>query len=53
MSTTTEDPLAAARDLLAGLAASADLVSERGVKTFLFTDIARSTDLVSAIGEEA
>ena len=40
-------------DLLAGLAASADLVSERGVNTFLFTDIVRSTDLVSAIGDEA
>ena len=40
-------------DLLAGLAASADLVSERGMKTFLFTDIVRSTDLVSAIGDEA
>ena len=40
-------------DLLAGLAASADLVSERGVKTFLFTDIVRSTDLLSAIGDEA
>jgi len=40
-------------DLLAGLAASADLVSERGVKTFLFTDIVRSTDLVSAIGDDA
>jgi class 3 adenylate cyclase len=40
-------------DLLAGLAASADLVSERGVSTFLFTDIVRSTDLVSAIGDEA
>ena len=40
-------------DVLAGLAASADLVSERGVNTFLFTDIVRSTDLVSAIGDEA
>ena len=40
-------------DLLAGLAASTDLVSERGAKTFLFTDIVRSTDLVSAIGDEA
>lgn len=43
----------AADDLLAGLAASADLVSARGVKTFLFTDIVRSTDLVSAIGDDA
>ena len=45
--------LNAVEDLIAGLAASTDLVSERGVKTFLFTDIVRSTDLVSAIGDEA
>ena len=41
-------------ELLASAAAAAGPVaSERGVKTFLFTDIVRSTDLVSAIGDEA
>jgi class 3 adenylate cyclase len=34
-------------------AATGPLASERGVKTFLFTDIVKSTDLVSAIGDEA
>ncbi|MBA3736974.1 MAG: adenylate/guanylate cyclase domain-containing protein [Actinobacteria bacterium] len=44
----------AADDLLAGAAAATGSVgTERGVKTFLFTDIVRSTDLVEAIGDEA
>lgn len=41
-------------ELLASATATAGPVaSERGVKTFLFTDIAKSTDLVEAIGDEA
>lgn len=41
-------------DLLASATAAAGPVaSERGVKTFLFTDIVKSTDLVEAIGDEA
>jgi class 3 adenylate cyclase len=41
-------------DLLASAAAEAGPVaSERGAKTFLFTDIVKSTDLVQAIGDDA
>ena len=41
-------------DLLADAAAAAGPVaSERGVRTFVFTDIVKSTDLVEAIGDEA
>ena len=41
-------------DLLATATAAAGPVAlERGVKTFLFTDIVKSTDLVEAIGDEA
>jgi class 3 adenylate cyclase len=44
----------AADDLLASVAAGAgQIVFEPGVKTFLFTDIVKSTDLVAAIGDEA
>ena len=38
-------------DLLAS--APSDTATERAVKTFLFTDIVKSTDLVGAIGDEA
>jgi class 3 adenylate cyclase len=33
--------------------AAGPVASERGVKTFLFTDVVKSTDLVEAIGDEA
>jgi class 3 adenylate cyclase len=39
--------------LASATAAAGPVASERGVKTFLFTDIVRSTDLVAAIGDEA
>ena len=39
--------------LASATAAAGPVASERGVKTFLFTDVVRSTDLVSAIGDEA
>jgi class 3 adenylate cyclase len=43
---------ASAGDLLAELAVSAD-APERVSRAFMFTDIVKSTDLVSAIGDEA
>jgi len=43
----------AADDLLASPLTEATRASERGIRTFLFTDIVKSTDLVAAIGDEA
>ena len=39
--------------LATATAAAGPVASERGAKTFLFTDIVKSTDLVEAIGDEA
>lgn len=40
-------------DDLTSAAVAGSIMVERGVKTFLFTDIVKSTDLVEAIGDEA
>ena len=42
-----------ARDQLAALASSSEGTEARATRTFMFTDIVRSTNLVEAIGDEA